>query len=54
MKNNEYTCDLCGNTYEKSWSDEEAQKEAEELWTQEELASGTSIVCDDCFNKIMA
>jgi len=39
--------------YEKSWSDEEARKEAEEIWTPEALASGIAIICDDCFKEIM-
>jgi len=32
MKNNEYKCASCHNVYEKGWTDEEAEKEAKDIW----------------------
>lgn len=48
---NQYTCTVCGNTYDKGWSDEEAETERLENWPdlpKEEC----DIVCDDCFKKM--
>ena len=47
-----YTCDSCGKTSEKGWSDEEAAAEAEELFPGIEPAE-TAIVCDACYQHIM-
>ena len=50
-KQNEFTCDMCRNTYEKEWTDDEAEAEMKEIWgviPKEDRA----IVCDDCFNSI--
>lgn len=49
-----YKCDMCQNTYEECWSDEEAEKEAEEIFGKKpkDWKCGRSIVCDDCFEKI--
>jgi hypothetical protein len=44
-----FTCAVCGETFEKAWSDEDADAEAAALWTPEELAGGIAIICDDCF-----
>ena len=49
-----FTCDNCGETYTKTWSDEEAMAEAESLYPAEDLEEGTGIVCDPCFQVIMA
>lgn len=49
-----FTCDNCGATYTKIWSDEEAMAEAESLYPAEDLEEGTGIVCDPCFQVIMA
>jgi len=45
-----FTCEACGKTYLKSWSDEEAKKEMKDIWGEippEERA----IICDDCWKK---
>jgi hypothetical protein len=47
-----YTCDLCGQTYEKAWTDEEALAEAEDNFSPAELED-TAVVCDDCYRKFM-
>ena len=51
MKGEKYTCAYCHNTYEKGWSDEEANKEAEinfgkhpKDWNDEQV-----VICDDCY-----
>jgi hypothetical protein len=48
---NQFTCAVCGETFDKAWSDEEAEAEAAELWTPDELAAGISVICDDCFQR---
>jgi hypothetical protein len=48
-----YTCDNCGGSFTKTWSDEEAMAEAEALYPAEDLEEGLGIVCDDCFQVIM-
>jgi len=53
MKDNEYQCEACGEVYEKGWTDEEAQKEADELWNKVALQAGQSVICDDCFQTGM-
>lgn len=46
-----YTCEQCGGTFEKGWTDEEAQAEAERLWG-EGGPDDPATVCDDCFNAM--
>mgnify|MGYP000971066134 FL=1 len=54
MKNNEFKCAVCKEIYTKSWTDEEANKEAVELFgsPKEDWQSGYAVVCDDCFKKL--
>jgi hypothetical protein len=52
-KANEYKCEMCNNIYEFGRSDEEAKKEAGEIWGEEMVAHGDmAIICDDCFQKM--
>lgn len=47
----EFTCNMCHQTFDKGWSDDEARAERLELfgeWKDEEC----ELVCDDCFQKI--
>ena len=56
MKNlapNEYECSVCGNVYEKGWTDEEATAEREEVWGPEFTNEDCAIVCDDCYKAMM-
>ena len=53
LKDNEYQCAHCGEVYEKGWSEEEALKEANDIWTPEALDAGTAVICDDCFKEIV-
>lgn len=48
-----YTCENCGGTFTKIWSDEEAWAESESLYPAQDLEE-TGIVCDNCFRQIMA
>lgn len=45
-----FRCAVCGNVYEKAWSDEEAMKESRELWG-EIPEEEREVVCDDCFHN---
>lgn len=49
-----YTCDNCGGSFTKTWSDEKAMAEAEALYPAEDIEEGLGIVCDPCFQVIMA
>lgn len=49
----EFTCDSCGETFPKGWSDEEARAEADELFG-DDLGDDPAVVCDDCFNAMTA
>jgi hypothetical protein len=46
-----YTCELCHQTFDSDWPDEEAAKECEALFGQVPM-SDCAIVCDDCFQMI--
>lgn len=49
-----FLCANCGETFEKSWSDEDAAAEAATLIQVEQFEeSGTAVVCTDCFTAIM-
>lgn len=50
---NKFTCSICGETYDKLWSDDEANKEAEELWGVENASinDDMAVICDDCWNN---
>ena len=51
-----YTCERCGETFTKGWSDEEAMAEARDLFPAEHIATpeDQATVCDGCFREIMA
>ena len=51
LQENEYKCAYCHNIYEKGWTDDEAQKERDELW--DNPSGQWDVVCDDCFNGIL-
>ena len=52
MEVTEYKCDRCGGVFEKGWSDEDAEAEASEVFSEEALKD-RAIVCDDCYNIVM-
>lgn len=54
-----FTCAICGNVYEKEWSDSEADEECERLFGISNATSrigdtedDCAYVCDDCFQMI--
>jgi predicted RNA-binding Zn-ribbon protein involved in translation (DUF1610 family) len=49
-----YTCERCGETFTKGWSDEEAAAEARDLFPAAHLAVSQATVCDGCYREIMA
>lgn len=46
-----YKCDSCGEVFEKGWSDEEAEKEADDLFPGLKVED-RAVVCDDCFKRM--
>lgn len=52
MGDDTFTCDQCGGTFDKEWSDEEAHAEAVELWG--EVPEDKAVVCGDCFQMLTA
>lgn len=50
-----FTCDNCGVTREKGWTDEEAAAEAAGLFPGLDVTdpAEAGIVCEDCFQHIM-
>lgn len=56
MTNNEYKCAVCKGVFQKGWSDEEATKEATEVFGKhpDEWNDEVMTVCDDCYNTMMS
>jgi hypothetical protein len=50
-----FTCESCGETFPKGWSDEEAAAEAEELFPGMDLSdpAEAAVVCDACYQHLM-
>jgi rubredoxin len=48
-----YACARCGGTFEKGWSDDEAEAETRRMFgnVPDHLLS---VVCDDCFKALKA
>jgi hypothetical protein len=49
MSDNTFTCEACGGTFEKGWTDEEAAERAGNGWD----GTDCSVACHDCYLKIM-
>ncbi len=49
-----FTCAECGGTFEQGRPDEEAHAEAVRDFGRRGDAPGMAIVCDDCYDAIMA
>lgn len=43
-----FTCDACGRTFPKAWSEDDALAEAAALYPPE-LLTDAAVICDDCF-----
>ena len=51
----EFTCEQCGGTFIKKWSDEERQAEYETNFSEEVRGNEETVtVCDDCYKFLMA
>lgn len=51
-----YTCAKCGGTFESPWSDEDARKEYEAVFTPAMRAADgrpPTIVCDICYREML-
>lgn len=48
----EYTCAICGETYEAGWSDEEAEAEMEENFGEVD-EENRAVVCDGCYKEFI-
>ena len=55
MSSETFTCEACGETFPKGWSDAEAVAEAEERFPGLDLSDPgeAGIVCDACYEHIM-
>jgi hypothetical protein len=53
LKEDEYECAACHKVFTKGVSDEEALEEAATLFPTVPIED-TSLVCDDCFQKMMS
>lgn len=50
-----FTCARCGETFDKTWSDEEAAAEAEEFFPGIDVSdpAEAGVVCTPCFEYLM-
>lgn len=46
-----FICQLCEQTFEKGWSDKDAEAEKDALWGDVPL-DDCGVVCDDCWQQI--
>lgn len=46
-----YTCAVCGETYDKGWSEEEAEEELAKNFDGV-AKENCAIVCDHCFKRL--
>jgi hypothetical protein len=46
-----FTCAVCGGTFDKSWSDEDAQREYDAIF--EGWNEATVTVCEPCYRAMM-
>lgn len=53
LRTETFDCALCGGTFEKGRSDEEAEAEYQVTFTEEQKAEPRKIACEDCYREIM-
>lgn len=53
MSDDTFTCDMCGGTFNKGRTDEEADAEAAAIFGDAPPPEGRSIVCEDCWIKLI-
>jgi hypothetical protein len=50
----QFTCDACGGTFDKGWSDAEAATESRAVFGKDRTQDPTMAeVCDDCYKAMM-
>lgn len=49
-----YVCELCGGTFDKTISDEEALEEMVEVFGEASLDQEQAMLCDPCYNLFLA
>jgi hypothetical protein len=49
-----FTCALCGRTFERAWSEAEADAETKQLFGVGSKEVPCSEVCDECFEEFMS
>jgi hypothetical protein len=49
-----FTCALCGGTFEKGRSDDEALEEARENFGADMLKAPQGVICEDCYQEFMS
>ena len=49
-----FVCEECGAEHSKEWSDEEAAQEYEDAFGRLPNSKDDAVVCDDCYESIMA
>ena len=49
-----FTCELCGGTFDSDQPDEAAHAEAVRLWGRRGDAGEMGVVCENCFQDVMA
>jgi hypothetical protein len=54
MTGDTFTCEVCGGTFDKGRSDEEAMAEMRATWQPHEGDDDLGTVCDPCFDRFMA
>lgn len=47
----QFNCVMCKQTFNKAWSDEEAEAEVKEVFGPIPLEE-CDVVCDDCYKKL--
>ena len=52
MNNSEFRCGNCGGTFIKGWTEAEARAEQAATWQPQ--PGGEAVVCDDCFQDMLA
>lgn len=54
VKDNEFRCEMCKGVFKKGWSDEDAEKEAGQIFGKpvSEWNGGGVLLCDDCFEMV--
>ncbi len=51
MSKDTFVCAICGGTFDKTWSDEEAQAEYEKDMGVSFRPEEAGLVCDGCYQK---